>query len=439
MKHRRYIISIYIFLPLIFAGIALLTTLVSYNITIYCLKKGLNPELHMVFWALVLVFFSAITGLLIVRFIIDPMERFIKKTNKLGVLTNAATEHEPMKKDEITRYTKMFARITDFLGRVEARELFPDIVGHSKIIRAVFYQIMKVAPTDSTILIHGETGTGKELFAKSIYAHSLRKEKPFVTINCAAIPEGLLESELFGHEKGAFTGANAKKLGKIEIADGGTIFMDEIGDMPLTIQAKVLRVIQESQFERVGGINTIKVDVRFIAATNKNLSSMVDTGTFREDLFFRLNVFSINLPPLRKRREDIPLLVDIFLKKLGKGKDVSADCLQLLTVYDWPGNIRELENTVESASVLAKDVIDATHLPSSITEHWRNTGGDEDLEFDENRNLNDRIREFERGIIIQALLKAGGVQVTAARLLGISERSFWHRVKKFDIDVDQFK
>jgi transcriptional regulator with PAS, ATPase and Fis domain len=302
----------------------------------------------------------------------------------------------------------------------------------------VFFQIIKVAPTDSTVLLLGETGTGKELFANSIHEHSRRKGKPFVAINCAAIPEGLLESELFGFEKGAFTGANTRKLGKLEIASGGTIFLDEIGDMPLSIQAKVLRAIEESRIERVGGTQPVEVDVRIIAATNKDLSVMVDTGQFREDLFFRLNVFTIRLPLLRERREDIPILIDKFVRQSGKKLSVSSEAMQLLTVYDWPGNVRELKNAVESACVMAKEVIEPIHLPSGITEQSEGAR-DEKLEFDEDLNLDDRIKEFERRMIAKALMMAGGVQVTAAKVLGISERSLWHRVKKFDIDVDQYK
>ncbi|MBW1910988.1 MAG: sigma-54-dependent Fis family transcriptional regulator [Deltaproteobacteria bacterium] len=438
IKDIRYNISLYILLPIIFAGIALLTLVASYNLTIYYQKAVGDPVWHVAFWGVFLVLFSVISGVLIVRFIIDPMERFVKKTDTLGVVNAAGTEDKHAKKDEMTRYTRMFDRVTDFLSRVEARELFPRIVGQSKSMRAVFYQIIKVAPTDSTVMLLGETGTGKELFASSIHEHSRRKGKPFVAINCAAIPEGLLESELFGHEKGAFTGADKRKTGKLEIAGGGTIFLDEIGDMPLAIQAKVLRAIEESRIERVGGTQPVKVDVRLIAATNKDLSVMVETGQFREDLFFRLNVFTVRLPRLKERREDIPILIERFLKQSEKHLSVSSETMQLLTAYDWPGNVRELKNAVESACILAKDVIEPVHLPDAITDQW-GSPNDEKPDFDENRNLDDRIMDFERGMITEALIRAGGVQVTAARLLGVSERSLWHRVKKFDIDVDQYK
>ncbi len=234
-------------------------------------------------------------------------------------------------------------------------------------MRAILKQILQVAKTDSTVLIHGETGTGKELIAQSIHQHSRRKEKDFITLNCAAIPESLLENEFFGHEKGAFTGADARKLGKFEIAHNSTLFMDEIGDMPMETQTKVLRAIQENKFERLGGVKSIKVDVRFITATHQDLPSLVAQGTFRQDLFYRLNVFAIHLPPLRERREDIPLLVERFLERQDSTLSVTPETMQLLTAYDWPGNVRELENAIEAATIIAEDVIKPNHLPSAIT------------------------------------------------------------------------
>jgi transcriptional regulator with GAF, ATPase, and Fis domain len=207
-------------------------------------------------------------------------------------------------------------------------------------MRGIFGQILKVAPTDSTVLISGESGTGKELVATSLYKHSLRKGRPFVKINCVAIPEGLLESELFGHEKGAFTGTIAQKKGKFELADGWAIFLDESGDMPPATQAKLLRVLQEKEFERVGGTQPIRVDVRFITAANKNLPEMIKTGAFRGDLFYRLNVFFLHLPPLRERREDIPFLIEHFLEKSGKDLTVSHRAMQLILGYGWPGSKR---------------------------------------------------------------------------------------------------
>lgn len=439
MKNPRFNISIYIIIPVIFAGIALLSTLVSYHITVYYLKKGMDPQWPVAFWGIVMMILTFICGLLIAKIILNPLERFVINTNKLGLLKNISKKEEKVtKKDEMGRFNIVFEQVTELLSQVEARQLFPQIVGQSKSMRGIFNQIMKIASTDSTVLILGETGTGKELITKSIFEHSRRKEKPFVAINCAAIPESLLESELFGHEKGAFTGANAKKPGKFEIADAGTIFMDEISDMPLETQAKILRVIQEGRIDRVGGVRPIKVNVRFIAAANKDLSKMVEAGMFRRDLFFRLNVFTIHLPPLRDRKEDIPLLVEQFLKQLKKNLDVSSESMQLLMAHDWPGNVRELQNAVEAASAFAKDVIEPVHLPPAITNKWGNTGKEKPV-IPENQNLDHRLKEMEKGIIIEALTRTQGVQKQAARLLGIKERSLWHRVKKFGIDATSFK
>lgn len=439
MKNIRFNISIYIIIPVIFAGIALLSTVVSYHITVYYLKKGMDPQWPVAFWGIVMMILTFICGLLITKIILYPLERFVINTEKLGLLKNISKQEEKViPKDEMSRFNIVFEQVSELLSQVESRELFPQIVGQSKAMRGVFNRIMKVASTDSTVLLLGETGTGKELITKSIFKHSLRKKKPFVAINCAAIPASLLESELFGHEKGAFTGANAKKPGKFEIANGGTLFMDEIGDMPLETQTKILRVIQEGQIDRIGGVCPIKVNVRFIAATNKDISKMVDAGIFRQDLFFRLNVFTIHLPPLRERKEDIPLLVEQFLNQLEKNIDVSSETMQLLMAYDWPGNVRELQNAVETASAFAKDVIKPVHLPSAITNKWGNTGK-EKPEIPENQNLDHRLKEMERGMIIEALIRTRGVQAQAAKLLGIKERSLWHRVKKFGIDAASFK
>jgi transcriptional regulator with PAS, ATPase and Fis domain len=300
--------------------------------------------------------------------------------------------------------------------------------------------IMKVAPTDSTVLILGESGTGKELVATSIYEQGLRNDKPFIKLNCAAIPEELLESELFGHEKGAFTGATSFKPGKFDMAHKGTIFLDEIGDMPLNLQAKILRVLQEKEFYRVGGSRTIRVDVRFIASTNRNLEFMVQQGQFREDLFYRLNVFSLHLPPLRERKEDIPALVDHFLNQSTKKVDISSMALQMLMAYAWPGNVRELQNTIERAAVICDgQFIEPTHLPGSVTSAFTPNNGDPVPTLASNASLDERLKEIEKSFIIEALRKTGGVQVRATELLGINQRSLWHRIKKLEIDVKSIK
>jgi transcriptional regulator with GAF, ATPase, and Fis domain len=249
---------------------------------------------------------------------------------------------------------------------------FDNFVGDSRPIQQVFELVEKVADTDSTVLITGESGTGKELIARAIHYNSYRRDNPMVVINCGAIPEELLESELFGHEKGAFTGAHKSRIGRFELANEGTIFLDEIGDMSPNLQVKLLRVLQEQKFERVGSTRTIKVDIRVIAATNKNLISVVNKGTFREDLYYRLNVIPIKVPPLRHRKSDIPLLVDFFLKKFNKEKrkhikELTPKAMDALLQYDWRGNVRELENLLERLVILASgDVIGLEDIPGSV-------------------------------------------------------------------------
>lgn len=464
MKEKRYNISLYVIIPVISAGIALLATLVAYNITMFYVKKGADPLWPVAFWGTLLIIFTFFSGLIIARTILVPLNRFFEKTESMGILKDLPKEAvENIKKDDMGRFNVLFDQVTELLGKVEARQLFPSIVGQSKAMRGIFNQIVKVAETDSTVLILGETGTGKELISSSIHEHSHRREKPFIAINCAAIPSGLLESELFGHEKGAFTSADSRKLGKFEIANGGTIFMDEIGDMPLETQAKVLRVIEDGLVQRVGGLQPVKVNVRFVAATNRDLAKMVEEGKFRQDLYFRLNVFTINLPPLRQRREDIPLLVERFITKFKKKVEISPAAMQFLTAYSWPGNVRELQNAVESANVLADKIIEPKHLPIAIGRELGNmdpasfsnvANGTapsafdgrlhsfevyEKLDVDKSGDIDNRLQELEKELIIDALKKTGGVQVAAAKILGIKERSLWHRIKKFNIDISMFK
>ena len=442
MKDIRFDISLYIIIPIIVGGIALLATIASYNVTVYYFKRGMDPIWPVAFWGSITVVVTAIFGLLIVKFIIDPVKQFALSTENMAVFSNAADKDMPrVQTDDMGRFTQIFNQVTEFLSQVEARELFPDIVGQSKAMRGVLKQIINVARTDSTVLILGETGTGKELIANSIHRHSDRRKKPFVAFNCAAIPEGLLESELFGHEKGAFTGAISKKIGKFEAADQSTLFMDEIGDMPLETQAKVLRAIQEGQFERVGGIKPISFDARLITATNQDIAKRVDDNLFRQDLYFRLNVFTIVLPPLRDRREDIPLLVDRFLDTYEGAYSMSPEAMQLLTAYHWPGNVRELENAVEASTILAKSVIEPKHLPSAIAARFgQNRQKTQKVEIgSQDMNLDHRLEELEKSIIIDALKQTAGIQKRAAETLGIKERSLWHRIKKYNIDVASFK
>ena len=248
-----------------------------------------------------------------------------------------------------------------------------------------------------------------------------------------------MESELFGHEKGSFTGAVSKIRGKFEIADQGTIFLDEIGDMPLTIQAKVLRVIQEKEFERVGSSKSIKVDIRFVAATNMNLEKMVEEGKFREDLYFRLNVYPIKIPPLRNRPDDIPFLADYFLKKQSKSINITPEAMEVLISYSWPGNVRELQNIIEQSSIIAAgEDIDINHLPikirNSSVSYLKNLYNGNDV-----KSIDEQLAEFEKRMILDALFRSSGIQVKAAELLGINQRSLWHRIKKFNIDVKEMK
>src|SRR5450759_1549881 len=297
-KKYQIQISLYILVPFITSGAALIWVLLTDQVINYINASKASSWVFLA-WNTAVVIITYLMSLLITWLILEPVSKFIKKAESLPVYpTSPADKENTQTVDAIAHYSRVFDQITSILSKVEAKELFPGIIGQCTLMRGIFAQILKVARTDSTVLISGESGTGKELVATSLFEHSFRRDKPFIKLNCVAIPEGLLESELFGHEKGSFTGAISQKIGKFELANGGTIFLDEIGDMPLATQAKLLRVLQEKEFERVGGNQTIHVDVRFIAATNKNLMEMVKQGTFREDLYYRLDVFSIYLPPV---------------------------------------------------------------------------------------------------------------------------------------------
>jgi two-component system response regulator PilR (NtrC family) len=318
---------------------------------------------------------------------------------------------------------------------------FANIIGRSESMLAVFKMIETVARTNSTILLTGESGTGKGLVAQAIHFHSLRRDKPMVSLNCGAMPEALLESELFGHMRGAFTGADTNKKGLLEVAEKGSIFLDEIGEMSAVMQVKLLRVLQERRFRRVGGLEELQADIRVIAATNQDLPKRIAEGLFREDLFYRINVIPIALPALRDRREDIPLLAEHFLamynEQMGKQiTGISHEAMALLTEYDWPGNIRELENAVERAVALEAT---PSILPDSLPAHFQMGGTSgaagapaEDLP-DAGFDLEAHVKEIERGYIAEALKRSGGVQVKAAELLGMSFRSFRYYVKKYNL------
>ena len=318
---------------------------------------------------------------------------------------------------------------------------YENLIGNSEGIQMVCSLIEKVAETDSTILILGESGTGKELVARTIHYNSPRKNKPLIPINCGAIPETLLESELFGHEKGAFTGASTTRIGRFELADGGTIFLDEIGDMSPTLQVKLLRVLQQREFERVGGVRTIKVDVRIIAATNIDLEHAVHEGKFREDLYYRLNVIPVVIPPLRERADDIPLLMDHFLSHFNKSKkrDIkgfSPAAMDILISYPWPGNIRELENLVERLIILkGNGTICPDDLPEKFISHTLNNEGALHITLPETGvNLKDVVEEFENNLILQAMQKAQGVKNKAAQLLSLNRTTLVEKLKKKKLD-----
>ncbi len=326
--------------------------------------------------------------------------------------------------------------------QLETHYRFENIIGKSPKTLEVFDTIRKIADSQSTVMITGESGTGKELVAQATHFNSHRRDKPFISVNCGAIPEGLMESELFGHVKGAFTGAVSNKVGLFSAADGGTLFLDEITEIPPLLQVKLLRAIQEREIRRVGDTKDVKVDVRLIAATNKKLEVAVGDGTLREDLFYRLNVIPINLPPLRERREDIPLLVAHFLQKFGRelGKEVrgvSPEALALLEQYHWPGNIRELENAVERAIVLGTgEILTLEALPESVRHHRQPRGIDFDLP-EEGLDLNARLDQIEAAILAKALERTKGVQTRAAELLRLSFRQLRYKLQKHKLGRDR--
>ncbi len=322
---------------------------------------------------------------------------------------------------------------------VEWTYQFENIVGKSPRMREIYELIHQVAPTRSTVLILGESGTGKDLIARAIHYRSNRAHGPYVVVNSSNIPVELLESELFGYEKGAFTGAVQPKQGLLELADGGTVFLDEISTMPMSTQAKLLRVLQDREFMRLGGLKTIKVDVRFIAASNVDLEALVHQGRFREDLFYRLNVITIRIPPLRERWEDIPLLVQHFLRKYARENhkpdlEVSERALAALVEYSWPGNVRELEHTIERAVVLAQGpVIDLDLLPEPIVQAARGPRPVSVERTERRLSFRDRVDNYKRALILQALREAGGVQRKAAALLRIKPTTLHEMMKRYKI------
>lgn len=338
---------------------------------------------------------------------------------------------------ELDRENKRLRQVTEYYREIESQRYnFNEIIGSSESLRNILKVVEKVAKTDSSVLITGESGTGKELIARAIHYNSHRKDKPFIIVNCGALAEGVLESELFGHEKGAFTGAIKRKVGRFELADGGTIFLDEIGDFSPVIQLKLLRVLQEQTFERVGGESTIKVNVRVISATNKNLQEYIKQGRFREDLYYRLHIVPITVPSLRERLEDMSILIKHFIDKLNKriGKNVKGftkKAEDLLKKYNWPGNIRELENIVEQAYVLSSsDIIDVSELPLFIQE----SNASSLLKVPNGKMpLVDILEKLEKELIEKAYRKANGVKAETARILGIKTSALYYKLEKYGL------
>jgi DNA-binding NtrC family response regulator len=346
--------------------------------------------------------------------------------------------------DRTLKETRLSRELAYLRQEIDKGYKFDELVGTSQIMRNVFETVLRVAPSKSTVLIAGESGTGKELVARSIHRHSNRAKNPFVAVHCPNLPEALLESELFGHHKGSFTNALEMKPGKFELAHTGTLFLDEISEMSLPVQAKILRVLEEQEFERIGGTRPIKVDVRVIAATNKDLKEAVSQGMFREDLYYRINVVPIELPPLCERREDIPLLVECFFQRFkeelnAKTKGVAPRALELLSAYEWPGNVRELKNVIERALSLhgENDFIAPSHLPREINDDYEQEVPRATVSLG-STSFQDAVANFEKRLIRAALAKTQGSQVKAAKILGTTRRILKYRMDKLGIKQEAF-
>lgn len=355
-------------------------------------------------------------------YILKPLE-----TDAMKISIQKALEHKRLKAENLS-----------LKKQLKTKYRFENLLGSHPKILETFKLIEMVADSDSTVLIYGESGTGKELVAKAIHYNSPRQEKPLIPVNCGAIPEDLLESELFGHEKGSFTGAIATRKGRFEMANGGTIFLDEIGDMSPALQVKILRVLQEHEFERIGGSKSIKVDVRIIAATNKDLEEAVAQRIFREDLYYRLNVIPINMPPLRERPSDIPLLAYHFLEKFNREKkrdvkEISPECLDVLMRYQWPGNVRELENLIERLVILkGKGTVTREDIPEKLLSARQDTLLPEVEIPEAGLCFKSLVNEFEKKLIIQALDKSDWIKNKAAKLLNLNRTTLVEKIKKID-------
>ncbi len=367
----------------------------------------------------------------------NPDRDYDRYTKFLGIVASSIAQAVKIQRMVEEDRKRLVDENTHLKQELKERYDFSSIIGTSGPVRQMYEQMAQVAATNTTVLIRGESGTGKEMVAHAIHYNSPRQNKPFVKVSCAALPDSLIESELFGYERGAFTGAEQRKKGRFELAEGGTLFLDEIGDINLATQVKLLRVLQEREFERLGSTETIKVNVRLIAATNKDMERAIAAGTFREDLYYRLNVFTIFVPPLRERKADLLLLVDHFLEKFSREhrksiKRISTPAIDMLMSYHWPGNVRELENTLERAVLMCDgQVIHGHHLPPSLqTAEASGTVT--------RVSLSDAVAGFEKDLIQDALKTTRGNRAKAARLLDTTERVLNYKVRKYAIDVRRF-
>lgn len=360
---------------------------------------------------------------------------FEEDVRLLKIIASLIAQSVKLTKDVEEQKEALIEEAEELKRKLKGKYRIENVIGQSERMQEVFEAVHRVAASKATVLLRGESGTGKELIAKAVHYMSPRAKGPFIKFSCASIPEGLLESELLGHEKGAFTGAVSLRKGRFELADKGTIFLDEIGDLPLNLQPKILRVLQEREFERVGGEKTLKTDVRLIAATSRDIEDLIREKMFREDLYYRLNVVPILLPPLRDRKEDIPLLIDFFLRQCNKENNkavkISPAALNVLIDYLWPGNVRELENTVERLVVMTKgNTIRVSDLPSTLSAPITR-------ELSIQGSLRSTIKETESLRIIEALEKTGWIQAKAAKLLGITPRQIGYKILKYGIKTDK--
>jgi Nif-specific regulatory protein len=378
-----------------------------------------------------------VTGTLSVTRIYNPHITFEEDTRLLSIIGSMIVRTARQRQERLEEMETLKQKNLELETQLSSNKSL-NMIGNSGKMRDVYALVQMVGKTNSTVLIRGESGVGKELVADAIHEASTRKGKSFIKVNCSALPESLIESELFGHEKGAFTGADTQRKGRFEMANGGTIFLDELGDIPLSTQVKLLRMIQQREFERVGGTQTIKSDVRIVAATNRNLEEMIKSEDFREDLYYRINVFPIYIPSLRERRDDIPLLVDHFIGKFNKEnstkiKRITTSALDMLMVYGWPGNIRELENCIERACILSTDnVIHSYNLPPSLqTADSTNTLAKGGMVY--------TVEQVEKQLIREALTTTKGNITKAAEDLKVTERMLGTRLKKYNIDAWRYK